>query len=315
MKDYYQILGVDKKSSTDEIKKAYRKLSKQYHPDVNPQGEEKFKEIAEAYDILGDDNKRKSYDMGGMDMSGFGSAFEEMFKNMGGNNPFASHFGNRNRRPQVPDKVIQVDITPLESFQSVEKEVNYRRNIACDGCNGSGGEKQTCVTCNGSGHIQQVFGNAFFRQVQTTVCTTCHGTGQKVIKACYGCGGSGVKPEIKNLKFKIPHGSDSGDFYRLDGLGDYHNPVGFGNLLVKINMTNTNTWEKMGNDLIYINVLNYEELKNDDFTVPHPDGELKLKFPEMFDTSVPLRVKNKGFKKDERGDLYVRNVVKFKRNF
>jgi DnaJ-class molecular chaperone len=101
----------------------------------------------------------------------------------------------------------------------------------------------------------------------------------------------------------------------LDGLGDYHNSVGFGNLLVKINMTNTNTWEKMGNDLIYINVLNYEELKNDDFIIPHPDGELKLKFPEMFDTSVPLRVKNKGFKKDERGDLYVRNVVKFKRNF
>jgi len=314
MKDYYKILGVDKQVSQDDIKKAYRKLSKQYHPDVNPKGEEKFKEIAEAYDVLGDENKRKNYDMGGM--SDFGaSAFEEFFKNMGNNNPFSSHFGHKNRNRNVPDKVIQLDITPLESFQSVEKDVNYRRNIACDGCNGSGGEKQTCTTCNGTGHIQQVFGNAFFRQVQTTVCTTCNGTGQKIIKACYGCGGSGVKPEIKNIKFKIPHGSDSGDFYRLDGLGDYYNQVGFGNLLVKVNMVSNDLWEKNGNDLIYTNVLGYEDLKNEDFSVPHPSGDMKLKFPNFFDTSTPLRVKGKGYSRESIGDLYVKNVVKFKRNF
>ena len=314
MKDYYQILGVDKKASQDEIKKAYRKLSKQYHPDVNPQGEEKFKEIAEAYDILGDETKKNNYDMGGM--SGFGSsAFEEFFRNMGGNNPFSSHFGNR-RPAQAPDKVIQIDITPMESYKSVEKTVDYRRNISCDGCKGSGGEKQICTTCKGSGQIQQVFGNAFFRQVQTSVCPTCQGTGQKIIKACYGCGGSGVKPEMKSLKFKIPHGSDSGDFFRLDGLGDYYQERGFGNLLIKINMTSDEQWEKMGNDLVYINVLDYDDLKKDDFNVPHPNGEMKLKFPEIFDTSTPLRVKGKGYHKETPlGDLYVRNVVRFKRNF
>lgn len=314
MKDYYQILGVDRKASQDEIKKAYRKLSKQYHPDVNPQGEEKFKEIAEAYDILGDETKKNNYDMGGM--SGFGSsAFEEFFRNMGQTNPFGSHFGNR-RRTHVPDKVIQVDITPLESFKSVEKTINYRRNISCDGCQGSGGEKQTCTNCNGSGQIQQVFGNAFFRQVQTSVCPNCQGTGQKVIKACYGCGGSGVKPEMKTINFKIPHGSDGGDFFRLDGLGDYVPQNGFGNLLVKINMISEERWEKMGNDLVYINVLDYDDLKKNDFNVPHPNGEIKLKFPEIFDTSTPLRVRGRGFHKEAPlGDLYVRNVVKFKRNF
>jgi len=314
MKDYYQILGVDRKASQDEIKKAYRKLSKQYHPDVNPQGEEKFKEIAEAYDILGDETKKNNYDMGGM--SGFGSsAFEEFFRNMGANNPFGSHFGNR-RQPQVQDKVIQIDITPMESYKSVEKTIDYRRNISCDGCKGSGGEKQVCTTCKGSGQIQQVFGNAFFRQVQTTVCPTCQGAGQKIIKACYGCGGSGVKPEMKFLKFKIPHGSDSGDFFRLEGLGDYYQERGFGNLLIKINMTSDEQWEKMGNDLVYINVLDYDDLKKDDFNVPHPNGEMKLKFPEIFDTSTPLRVKGKGFHKETPiGDLYVRSVVRFKRNF
>ena len=314
MKDYYQILGVDKKASQDEIKKAYRKLSKQYHPDVNPQGEEKFKEIAEAYDILGDETKKNNYDMGGM--SGFGSsAFEEFFRNMGGNNPFSSHFGNR-RPAQAPDKVIQIDITPMESYKSVEKTVEYRRNISCDGCKGSGGEKQICTTCKGSGQIQQVFGNAFFRQVQTSVCPTCQGTGQKIIKACYGCGGSGVKPEMKSLKFKIPHGSDSGDFFRLDGLGDYYQERGFGNLLIKINMTSDEQWEKMGNDLVYINFLDYDDLKKYDFNVPHPNGEMKLKFPEIFDTSTPLRVRGKGFHKETPiGDLYVRSVVRFKRNF
>lgn len=314
MKDYYQILGVDKKASQDEIKKAYRKLSKQYHPDVNPQGEEKFKEIAEAYDILGDETKKNNYDMGGM--SGFGSsAFEEFFRNMGANNPFGSHFGNR-RQPQVQDKVIQIDITPMESYKSVEKTIDYRRNISCDGCKGSGGEKQVCTTCKGSGQIQQVFGNAFFRQVQTTVCPTCQGAGQKIIKACYGCGGSGVKPEMKSLKFKIPHGSDSGDFFRLEGLGDYYQERGFGNLLIKINMTSDEQWEKMGNDLVYINVLDYDDLKKDDFNVPHPNGEMKLKFPEIFDTSTPLRVRGKGFHKEAPiGDLYVRSVVRFKRNF
>ena len=314
MKDHYQILGVDKKASQDEIKKAYRKLSKQYHPDVNPQGEEKFKEIAEAYDILGDETKKNNYDMGGM--SGFGSsAFEEFFRNMGANNPFGSHFGNR-RQPQVQDKVIQIDITPMESYKSVEKTIDYRRNISCDGCKGSGGEKQVCTTCKGSGQIQQVFGNAFFRQVQTTVCPTCQGAGQKIIKACYKCGGSGVKPEMKSLKFKIPHGSDSGDFFRLDGLGDYYQERGFGNLLIKINMTSEEQWEKMGNDLVYINVLDYDDLKKDDFNVPHPNGEMKLKFPEIFDTSTPLRVRGKGFHKEAPiGDLYVRSVVRFKRNF
>ena len=314
MKDYYQILGVDRKASQDEIKKAYRKLSKQYHPDVNPQGEEKFKEIAEAYDILGDETKKNNYDMGGM--SGFGSsAFEEFFRNMGANNPFGSHFGNR-RQPQVQDKVIQIDITPMESYKSVEKTIDYRRNISCDGCKGSGGEKQVCTTCKGSGQIQQVFGNAFFRQVQTTVCPTCQGAGQKIIKACYGCGGSGVKPEMKSLKFKIPHGSDSGDFFRLEGLGDYYQERGFGNLLIKINMTSDEQWEKMGNDLVYINVLDYDDLKKDDFNVPHPNGEMKLKFPEIFDTSTPLRVRGKGFHKEAPiGDLYVRSVVRFKRNF
>ena len=319
MKNYYDILGVSKDASPEDIKKAYRNQSKKYHPDVNSGGEEQFKEIAEAYDVLSDTKKKQTYDMGG-DPNGrnpFGGGnpgdFEDFLRNMGfGGNPFGGGGGQFRRKPNAPDKIINIDVTPIESYKSVSKEIMYQRNAACGGCNGSGGDKQTCMTCQGSGQIIQNVGNGMFQQIIQTTCPSCQGKGHIIIKACFECQGKGSKPEMKKINLNLHHGVDDGEFYRLDNAGDFYQ-TGYGNLLLKVRMVKDKEWEKVGNDLIFYNVVTESNMYDDKFTVPHPDGNLSINFPEVIDSSQPLRVRGKGFKKDFIGDLYIRNIFKIKR--
>jgi len=319
MKNYYDILGISKDASSDDIKKAYRNLSKKYHPDVNPDGEEQFKEVAEAYDVLSDTQKKQVYDRGG-DPNGrnpFGGGgdvdFEDFLKNMGfGGNPFTNGGGQFRRKPNAPDKIITIDVTPLESYKSVSKEINYQRQSACGGCSGSGGDKQTCNTCGGSGQVVQQVGNGMFQQIIQSACPTCQGKGYFIIKACYECQGRGTKPEIKTINVNLHHGVDDGEFYRLDGAGDYYSS-GYGNLLLKVRLVREPNWEKVGNDLVFYNVVNEENMYEDKFTVPHPDGNLSINYPEVLDSSQPLRVRGKGYKKERVGDLYIRNIFKLRR--
>jgi len=319
MKNYYQILGLSKDASQDDIKKAYRKLSKQYHPDVNPDGEAQFKEIAEAYDVLSDPQKRQMFDMGGdpngrNQFGGAGFDVDEFLRNMGfGGDPLRNGGGQARRKPTAPDKIITVDISPVDSYKSINKEVTYHRNVACDTCSGSGGEKKTCDTCQGSGQLAQRVGNGFFQQIIHSSCPACGGKGFHVIKACYSCNALGTKGEMKSININIQHGMDDGEFYRLENAGDYHNGT-YGNLLIKIQIRNDEQWEKVGDDLIYTNYVDYNGLKNESFEIPHPDGILSIRYPDQFDTSKPLRLKGKGYKRGRVGDLYVKNVVKFKKS-
>ena len=197
MKDYYKILGVNKKSTKDEIKKSYRKLSKKYHPDVNPDGDEKFKEISEAYDVLSDDNKKSQYDN------------PNPFNGRGGNgfNPFSEFMGQfrsqQQRRRKGPDKKINMVITPIDSFNGVSKDITYQINYTCKPCAGSGGKKNVCQTCEGSGNIRRKVGSGFFTQVMDTPCHECQGNGQIMIDPCFECGGSGIKQKIENEKNKV----------------------------------------------------------------------------------------------------------------
>ena len=304
MKDYYNILGLNENASETEIKKAYRELSKQYHPDVNPDGGEKFKEIAEAYDVLTNPDKKSRWESEKNGFGGFGN-FDEFF------NMF--NFGNQSRRPTVPEKIIEVSIGALKSYSGGEIKITYSRNIECGGCKGSGGDKRICATCQGNGFVVQTISGGFFQQQFRSTCPSCKGTGNIVIKPCNSCSGSGNNPETKEININIPTNVDEGQFFRLPNLGDFMHGM-YGNLLIKVKIEPEGGFEKAGDDLIYTKYYNLEQLNESNITIPHPDGEITITMPELFDTSTPMRVRGKGYKGNRNGDLYVKNVVKFKRN-
>lgn len=303
MKDYYKILGVQENSNDEDIKKAYRKLSKEYHPDVNPNGTERFKEIAEAYDNIGTKEKRDQ--LKSRQTNPFaGQGFEDMFRDMFGGG------GGRPRRPTVPDKVVTANITPIQSFKGEDVTINYFRNVGCESCAGSGGNREVCVGCKGYGYHSIVSGSGFFRQEVRQVCKTCNGEGFKLINKCHTCSGIGKKPTAETIRIKLPVGIDDGQFLKLGELGDYHDGI-YGNLVLQIRMMNIDGYEKIGNDLILNYYMDIDELKNDSIIIKHPSSDLKMDLPIDFDSSKPLRLKGKGY---GGGDMYVRLHVKFDRS-
>jgi molecular chaperone DnaJ len=305
MKDYYKILEVEEKASDDEIKKSYRTLSKKYHPDINPDGAEKFKEIAEAYEHLSDKNKRSQYD-NSKNNPFQGSNFEDMFSQMfGGQRP---NF-NQQPRKSAPDKIIKVEVSPIESFLGSEKTINYMKDNHCNICNGSGGDRQGCGTCGGQGFQVKTFGNGFMSQQIRTACPTCAGRGYTLVHMCYNCNGNGVKSNANQVSVKLPVGIDNGQYLKLQDLGDFRNGE-YGDLVVQVQMVNKDGYEKMNNDLIYNLFLNLDEIQSDKFAIPHPDGNLSMSSPKTVDTSKPLRLRGKGY---NGGDMYVKLNVKFDR--
>jgi|688.fasta_scaffold361193_1 molecular chaperone DnaJ len=308
MKDYYGILGVSKETSADEIKKAYRKLSKQFHPDVNPEGAERFKEIAEAYDVLSNPDKKQKYDNPASNMFGGDASIEDLLRHMGFNrNPFGGQ-----RRPSAPEKIITLDITALDSFRGSTQQINYKRDIACNTCGGSGGDRNGCGTCGGVGYRMRQMGQSPFQQIIQETCSSCVGRGYTITNACTSCIGKGTQGEFKSMNITLQHGIDDGEFYRVESAGDFHNGV-YGNLLLKVRMKKDTSWEKVGDDLIYNNFLTYDDLTNESCEVPHPDGNIVVKYPELFDTLTPMRVRGKGYRRERIGDLYIKNIVRFKR--
>jgi molecular chaperone DnaJ len=304
MKDYYKILEVEEKASQDEIKKSYRKLAAMYHPDRNPQGEEKFKEIAEAYETLSNPEKKEKYD--NKSKNPFqGTPYEQMFSQMfGGNSGF-----QQQRRKSVPDKIVRVQLSPIESYKGEEKTIQYMKDNHCNVCNGSGGEQQICGTCGGQGFQIKTFGTGFMVQQIRTACPTCAGRGYTLVHKCYGCDGRGTKQAAHDVRIMIPKGVDSGQYLKIENAGDFKNGE-YGDLVIQIEVVPKDGFEKLNNDLIYNLFLNLDEVKKDKFIVPHPDGELKMEPPKIFDTSKPLRLRNKGF---NGGDMYVKLNVKFDR--
>jgi molecular chaperone DnaJ len=302
MKNYYEILGIEENSPKEEIKKAYRRLAIIHHPDKGGD-ENKFKEINEAYDVLGDEQKRAQYNNQKNNPHN-GSSFEEMFSQMfGGQNPF------QQRRPAAPSKVIKVQITPIESFLGSEKIITYFKENHCQGCNGSGGERQRCNGCGGVGQKIRTFGTGFMTQQMRSVCEICSGKGSTLVHKCTFCDGKGTKSSTNEVRVNIPKGSDNGQFLRLEKYGDFINGD-YGDLILQVELVIQDGFEKINNDLIYNLYLNYDELKNDNYLIPHPLGELNMVAPKSFDTSKPLRLKGKGY---DNGDMYVKLHVKFER--
>jgi molecular chaperone DnaJ len=303
MKNYYEILGIEEKATQDEIKKVYRKLAVQHHPDKGGD-ENKFKEINEAYEILSDPQKRTNYDTQ-KNNPYQGSPFEDLFSNIFGGGGF-----QQRRQQAAPSKIVKVSISPVESFLGVEKKITYFKNTHCQGCNGSGGEQQKCSGCGGSGYKLKTFGTGFMVQQVRTSCDICAGRGFTLIHKCYFCNGAGTRSETQEVNIQIPVGIDNGQYLKMDKMGDFVNGV-YGDLILQIQLEPKDGYEKMNNDLIYNLYLDLQQIQKDNFSIPHPTGELKMTAPKVVDTSKPLRLKGKGY---NGGDMYVKLHVKFERN-
>lgn len=304
MKDYYKILEVNENSSEEEIKKSYRNLSKKYHPDVNPNGSDKFKEIAEAYETLGDNQKKEQYDRIRNNPNGFHN-MQDIFSNMFGDN----HIFRNQRKKTTPDKIVKVQVTPVESYKGVEKTIQYMKDNQCEVCTGTGGDKQVCNSCSGRGFQVKTFGNGFMIQQMRTPCQTCGGRGYTLVHKCYSCDGRAVKSSIHTINVRLPHGIDDGQFMRLQNLGDFSDGQ-YGDLIIQIQMVSKDGFEKINNDLVYNLFLDLNQIQSDRYTVPHPDGEVVVNAPKTFDSSKPLRLRNRGY---NGGDMYVKLNVKFDR--
>jgi molecular chaperone DnaJ len=305
MDNFYNTIGVNETATQDEIKKAYRKLAIEHHPDKGGD-ENKFKKISEAYDTLGDEIKRSQYD----------NQRQNPFNNMGGGgfNPFEDLFKgafHTQRRRTVPDKVIEVQISALESFIAGDKVISYSRQHMCNDCVGQGGDRDTCNVCNGDGFIVQKIGGSMFSQVVRQTCNKCKGNGFSYKKTCGTCHGQTTRSETESIKIKLPHGIDDGQFLRLQGKGDYKDGM-YGNLVIRVKVMSENNFEKLGDDLIYNAYFDLDGLRSDNLEIPHPQGNISIKLPTQFDTSKPLRVKSKGY--NNVGDMFVKLFVRFNRN-
>lgn len=317
-KNYYEILGVNKNASKEEISKNFKKLSLKWHPDKWVTGteeekkaaEEKFKEISEAYSVLSDEQKRQEYDMGGSNPFGEGfNPFEGFNFHFGGN------FHQNQPRGPMPikgeDCRATIEITLEESFNGCEKEISYTKKKTCSHCNGTGSEdKKTtvCPHCNGTGTVttSQHRGNMFFQQ--TSTCPLCNGLGYINTKPCKKCGGSGFEDETITEKIAIPKGIQDGMTITYHGKGSPGKNGGAnGNLLININIKNTGSFVRIEDNLVYYdNVPISSALLGYEKTIECLDGtHIKVKVPELTKDNASFVYKGKGMPKL---DAFGRNI-------
>ena len=335
-RDYYEVLGVNKNATDDELKKAYRKLAKKYHPDANPdnkkEAEAKFKEVNEAYETLSDPQKRRMYDQFGPDgpqgFNGAGGPFGggngyysytssgfDGFGDFGDlGDIFSSFFGggfgggrSSSRKQNGPrkgaDLNIHIDITFEQAFLGVEKEITITRNEECGVCHGTGAKPGTsvtkCPTCNGTGQIRQVQ-NTILGQMQTTrTCTNCHGTGEVIKEPCENCRGKGTVRKQPKIKVKIPAGIDDGQTVVLRGEGEPGEKGGpKGDLYITVRLKKHSIYSRKGNNVYCdIPITITQAALGAELEIPMVDGSKeKYKIPEGTQTGTKYVIRGKGFK-------------------
>ncbi len=319
-RDYYEVLGVGKDASEDEIKKAYRKIAIKYHPDRNPgnkEAEEKFKEAAEAYDVLHDPQKRQQYDRfgfdgpagggfggfggGGMDMDDIFSMFGDIF---GGRSGFGGFGGGRGSRPQQyrgNDLRLKVRLSLLDVAHGVTKKFKVRKDVVCQHCHGSGAEAgssaETCPTCHGSGVVTHTTQSIFGMMQTQGVCPTCNGEGKVIKNKCKECGGTGVVKGEEVVEIKIPAGVASGMIVNVPGKGNagMHNGIN-GDIQVLIEEEPNDTFVRDGNNLIYNLLLDFPTAAlGGEVEIPTIEGtKLKVKIENGTQPGKTLRLQGKG---------------------
>ena len=343
-RDYYEVLGVDKNASAEDIKKAYRKMAIKYHPDKNPgdkEAEEKFKEAAEAYSVLSDADKKARYDQfghagvegSGPDFSGgfgnlndilndlFGGAFGGGF---GGFSGFGGGFGGqRGQRQQRVyrgrDIRVRVKLTLEEIAKGVEKEISIEKNVPCSECGGKGAKNssdiKTCPACQGSGQVQRVVNSFLGQTVTYSTCQQCGGEGKIISNPCRSCNGTGLVRKRETIKVKIPAGVEAGMQLTLQGEGHAAKNNGInGDLLVVIEEHEHANLKREGNNLYYTKVISVvDAMLGAEVSIPCLDGDYKIKVDAGTQSGEVVRLRGRGLPSVNgyggTGDLYVKIAV------
>ena len=331
-RDYYEVLGLSKGATDEEIKKAYRRLAKQYHPDMNPGdkvAESKFKEVNEAYDVLGDPDKKAKYDQYGHaafdPSSGFGGGGGGFgFDGFDISDIFSSFFGggSSSRRQNGPvqgdDIKYRLTLTFEEAVFGCKKEITYQRVAKCPECSGSGAEKgtspKTCPDCQGRGQVKVQQRTPFGMMQSTRTCDRCRGTGKIIETPCKNCRGSGFVKASKKLEVSIPAGIDDGQGVVLRGEGcDGRNGGSAGDLVITVNVRPHAFFEREGYDIYCdIPVTFADMVLGAKISVPTIDGTETLEIPEGTQTGTTFTLKGKGVKvvnSQKRGNMYITAVI------
>lgn len=311
-RDYYEVLGLEKNASKEEIKKAYRKLSKKYHPDINKEAgaDEKFKEVKEAYEVLSDDQKRDQYDrFGHTDPNqGFGGFGNGDFGGFGGfEDIFSTFFGggsSRRRDPNAPRQGADLQYTMSLEFEEAvfgkETVIEIPREENCDTCHGTGAKPgtkpETCSHCHGSGQLNTEQNTPFGKIVNRRVCNYCNGTGKMIKDKCKTCGGTGKVKKRRKINVKIPAGVDDGQQLRVSGQGEPGiNGGPAGDLYVVFHVKEHEFFERDGDDIYCEVPLTFSQAAlGDEIEVPTLHGKVKLKVPSGTQTGTKFRLRGKG---------------------
>ncbi|MBQ1793573.1 MAG: molecular chaperone DnaJ [Peptostreptococcaceae bacterium] len=337
-RDYYEVLGVDKGADAQTLKKAYRKLAMQYHPDRNPdnpEAEAKFKEINEAYEVLSDDTKRANYDQFGHDgpqgfggsggfggFGGFGGGgVEDIFDMFG--DMFGGGFGGssrpRRRGPERGADIRQdITITFEEAAFGVKKSIKINRTEECSECNGSGAKsgtsKKTCPTCNGAGEVRTAQRTPFGNIMSTRVCSTCQGDGEVLESPCPKCNGQGKTRKVKTIEIDIPAGIDNDQMIKLSNQGDVGSKGGpRGDLYVAVRVMPHTLFTRDGFDIYFEMPITFAQAAlGDEVEIPTLHGNVIYNIPEGTQTGTVFRLREKGIQKmrsNSKGDQYVKVIV------
>ena len=339
-KDYYEVLGVPKNSSKDELKKAFHKLAHKYHPDKNKGDDKMFKEVNEAYQTLSDDQKRAQYDqfgadgpsfggggggfnqgnMGGFDFSGFqgqagfdmgdlGDIFSDFF---GGGMRGGSQAERRGR-----DISTEITISFADAIFGITKKILLTKTSECETCHGSGGKpgaKQvTCSHCNGKGQIRETKRSILGTFATTKMCDICNGSGTIPSEMCGTCKGAGVKKKEEEIEIRIPAGIEPGEMVRMTGLGEAVKNGTAGDLYIKINITRHPVFTREGQNLYMdLEIKLSEAILGAEHPIETLDGNVTMKVPEGIASGTQLRIREKGIpsSRSKRGDLIVKVIVK-----
>jgi len=316
-RDYYEVLGVNKDASDDEIKKAYKKMAIKYHPDRNPgdkKAEEMFKEAAEAYDVLRDANKRRQYDQFGHEglggATGFGGAgmnVDDIFSMFGdifggrGFGGFGGFGGERYSRPMYrgKDQRLKIELDLIEIVNGTTKKFKLKNDVVCEHCHGSGsedGQVSTCPTCNGSGYVVRTQQGIFGLMQSQSVCPECHGEGKVIKNKCHICHGEGIKQGETIVEVNFPAGLSEGMVLTLEGKGGAGRRNGVnGDLQIIIKERPHETLVRDGNDLVYNLLLSLPQaILGDTMEVPTVDGKAKITIEPGTQPGTILRLKGKG---------------------
>ena len=344
-RDYYEVLGVSKGASADEIKKAYRKLAIKYHPDKNPgnkEAEEKFKEAAEAYSVLSDADKKAKYDQfghagvdgAGPDFSGgfgdlndilndlFGGGFGGFGGGFGGFGGFGGGRGGQRQQQKVyrgRDIRVRVKLTLEEIAKGVEKEISIEKSVPCQDCGGRGAKNssdvKTCPACNGTGQVQRVVNSIFGQTVTYSTCQQCGGEGKIISNPCRTCGGTGLVRKRETITVKIPAGVEAGMQLTIQGEGHAAKNNGInGDLLVVIEEQEHPNLKREGNNLYYTKIISIPEaILGAEVEIPCLDGSYKVKVEPGTQSGSVVRLRGKGLPTVNgyggTGDLYVKFAV------